>query len=260
MMTPNVKTAIEEVTQLYSNEIPADVLNIIVQEKIILQPLLNCSEKYGRIEFLKDEEIFVIYGAELNPVYENSIIRFSLSHELGHYFIKKHRLLLLKGVSHDSKSGFICDNKLEKEADEFASNLLIPQEYFNQKIKGKKYLNLHEIKDISNECKASLTCSAIKYIKSDVEVCAVVISNDTGDVIKYWPSQSAHNIKLSWLGQKRIPPSSPTYKASQNIGVDNIFEARTFIDSWYSERKVTGEIWEQAYPLGKTGFIISDFR
>ena len=58
-------------------------------------------------------------------------VRFTLSHELGHYFIDDHRLALEAGLPpHPSLSEYQSDNPAEQEADHFASNLLMPRARF----------------------------------------------------------------------------------------------------------------------------------
>src|SRR5207247_1657430 len=60
--------------------------------------------------------------------------RFTLAHELGHYFIDEHRNALAAGLalSHPSFCDFESDLPVEKEADHFASNLLMPAKGFRK--------------------------------------------------------------------------------------------------------------------------------
>src|SRR5439155_25692637 len=54
---------------------------------------------------------------------------FTIAHELGHYFIDEHRNALAAGVvpSHPSFCEHESEFLVEKEADHFASNLLLPE-------------------------------------------------------------------------------------------------------------------------------------
>ena len=57
--------------------------------------------------------------------------RFTLGHELGHFYVDEHRNGLLGGASpHGSVCDFNPSTLLEMEADTFASNLLLPRTRF----------------------------------------------------------------------------------------------------------------------------------
>jgi Zn-dependent peptidase ImmA (M78 family) len=58
--------------------------------------------------------------------------RFTVAHELGHYFLPGHiEYLFSQGNErHESESGFISDDRYEREADSFAAALLMPEEVF----------------------------------------------------------------------------------------------------------------------------------
>lgn len=66
--------------------------------------------------------------------------RFSIAHELGHYFLEGHidQIPFDGGGFHSSKAGFFSAEIYEKEADSFASGLLMPSRLF------RKALNQHE--------------------------------------------------------------------------------------------------------------------
>ena len=53
--------------------------------------------------------------------------RFSVSHELGHYFLEGHIDQLLKEGVHISHAGFVTADPYEVEADHFAAGLLMPK-------------------------------------------------------------------------------------------------------------------------------------
>ena len=57
--------------------------------------------------------------------------RFSVGHELGHYFLPGHiDAVLGNGNIHESRAGFASSDKYEMEADYFAAGLLMPQKLF----------------------------------------------------------------------------------------------------------------------------------
>jgi Zn-dependent peptidase ImmA (M78 family) len=56
--------------------------------------------------------------------------RFSIAHELGHYFIEAHATQLLVNGVHYSRAGFFSADPFEQEADHFAAALLMPERPF----------------------------------------------------------------------------------------------------------------------------------
>jgi len=64
--------------------------------------------------------------------------RFSIAHELGHYFLEGHidHILPKDGV-HESHAGFVSADPYELEADQFAGGLLMPSAPFSARLPGK---------------------------------------------------------------------------------------------------------------------------
>src|SRR5258706_4580314 len=100
---------------------PVDVESIARDEGIALGPGSYGENFCGRIEFHSDVSKFILFHPDLDLVHNPARVRFSIAHELGHYFIEHHRELLMAGRAHNSTSGFICEDDIEREADEFAA-------------------------------------------------------------------------------------------------------------------------------------------
>ena len=68
-----------------------------------------------------------------NAGFEN----FTIAHELGHYFLDGHPEAIFSGGNdrHYSKSGFVSDDIHEKEADAFAAELLMPENFFKEALR-----------------------------------------------------------------------------------------------------------------------------
>lgn len=89
--------------------------------------------------------------------------RFSVAHELGHYYLPGHSDMeyycTIKEILQYRSS-----NKKEHEANQFAAELLIPTLWLKNRIKASD-ISLSLIKKIAEECHTSLTATAIKIIK-----------------------------------------------------------------------------------------------
>lgn len=90
--------------------------------------------------------------------------RFTLAHELGHYFIDNHRIGLQKGLlhPHGSISHGSSNHKIEREADYFASCLLMPEERFVKDCVKRKF-SFSIIEELAQKYVVSLTACAIRF-------------------------------------------------------------------------------------------------
>ena len=110
-------------------------------------------------------------------------LRFSFAHELGHYFIDEHRLTLESGKSlhHPSKYCFVQRNPVEKEADHFASCLLMPRSLFEKDCQGE--FSFEKLDDLSKRYGASLPATASRYMEYGSMPIAMVCAKD--GIIQY---------------------------------------------------------------------------
>ena len=234
---------------------PIDLNRIIQAEGNIRTRPANYGEKFnGRIEYIPEKKIFILY----HPATVTGRTRFSIAHELGHFYIPEHRNLLLTGKSHNSHSGFISEKRLEREADEFASYLLIPQSYFKKLLSQKTFLTLKDLLELSNQLQVSATAMAIRYVNMTPEPCGIILSQE-GKQKFYWASEEMEYIGFKWRGCRSIPPNSATSEAAKNQGSGRVFENEKESDSsvWFSSRKRECELWEEAFPLGYTGLVLT---
>lgn len=90
--------------------------------------------------------------------------RFTLAHELGHYFIDAHRIGLKNGMlkPHPSFTNKAQFSTIEREADYFASCLLMPEERFLKDIGNRKF-GIDVIDFLRTEYKVSRTACALRF-------------------------------------------------------------------------------------------------
>jgi Zn-dependent peptidase ImmA (M78 family) len=111
----------KEIVSRYMSNTPIDVLSLARDLDIEVKQTPDLPESISG--FIKqDDAIVYIY---INSHHHINRQRFTVAHELGHYF--EHRSRLQQGLV--DKRG--CERtKIEKEADNFAGNLLMPDKYF----------------------------------------------------------------------------------------------------------------------------------
>src|SRR5690606_27429360 len=102
--------------------------------------------------------------------------RFSIAHELGHYFLDGHIDHVIPGDGfHASRAGFSSDDQYELEADHFAAGLLMPAALFRREL-NRHDPGLEAVEALAKTCLTSLTATAIRYAELSTDAVAVVMS------------------------------------------------------------------------------------
>lgn len=111
-----------------------------------------------------DSEFYIHINTKRGNRVNSTRGRFTLAHELGHYFIDNHRNGLQRGLlePHPSKNNEEKHQKIEREADYFASCLLMPEERFRKDCLKRKF-NFTIIEDLAEKYHVSLTACAIRF-------------------------------------------------------------------------------------------------
>lgn len=146
--------------------------------------------------------------------------RFSISHELGHYFIEGHPEALLTGGVHQSRAGFVSGDPFEQEADHFAAALLMPELPFKKAIADQD-AGLVCVDTLRKACGTSMTATAIRYSALTSDGIAVICTS--GDVIEWcFMSDGLKQARgLTWL-RKGTPVPPGTLTATFNARPDNV--------------------------------------
>jgi hypothetical protein len=143
--------------------------------------------------------------------------RFSVGHELGHYFLDGHiDHILPKDGIHTSHAGFVSADPYELEADQFAAGLLMPATPFKRAI-GKQDAGLQVVESLACLCKTSLTATAIRYAELADDAIAIIIS--TGQVIDFcFMSDTIKSLpQLTWIKKgSSVPRGTATARLNAN--------------------------------------------
>lgn len=94
--------------------------------------------------------------------------RFTLAHELGHYFIPNHRQGLISGeLKPHGSINYLVDQsawQIEREADAFASVLLMPTKSIKEFIERKPF-NFHLVEEIAAQYNVSKSAAALRLVE-----------------------------------------------------------------------------------------------
>src|SRR5215208_1187995 len=147
--------------------------------------------------------------------------RFTLSHELGHFFLAGHLEALFDGGAEVHMSDTDHFRGLRKpwyelEADAFASELLVPTPYARAVV-ARAAPGLSAVHAIAAEFDTSFSCAAIRYASLTNEPVAVVLSHDG---VVEWACYSSQ-MQAHWWTRRRVkgdwaPPRSATRRLARS--------------------------------------------
>ena len=133
----------------------------------------------GQLEYHRSRNRFLLF---YNTKYDDRSpdgghhprTRFSIAHELGHYFIEAHRAFLRRtGKSHPSRGEFLSDRTIETEADAFAAGLLMPSDLLGPMV-NEGDLSFAQIEAWARAFRTSVTSTARRGIELSDFPCALV--------------------------------------------------------------------------------------
>ncbi|MGS4919932.1 MULTISPECIES: ImmA/IrrE family metallo-endopeptidase [Mameliella] len=125
--------------------------------------------------------------------------RFSIAHEFGHYFAEGHldHIQFEAGI-HSSRAGFVSPDPYEREADYFASGLLMPSSLVRTLLK-RAPEGLQSIEMLGRAAEASTVAAAIRYISETEDAAAIIVSRN-GHVDYCFKSEALKQLKgQTWL-------------------------------------------------------------
>jgi len=168
----------------------------------------------------------IVYAPRIdNPGFE----RFSIAHELGHYFLPGHIDAVLGDSDvHVSHAGFGSRDRYELEADHFAAALLMPRQMFSAALR-RAGDGIAAIEQLARICKTSLTATAIRYAQCSSDPVAIVVS--TGGSIDYCFMSDAlrDHDGIDWIHKRQaVPLATPTFAFNSNP--DNVQRAERVED------------------------------
>jgi len=106
--------------------------------------------------------------------------RFTVAHELGHFFIDEHRNALASGQPpHPSFTENPSDNPAEAEANLFAANLLMPTAEFLKALT-EVPSGLNGIIEIASTFAVSIQSAALRYTAACKKPCTIIMFRDGG--------------------------------------------------------------------------------
>lgn len=175
--------------------------------------------------------------------------RFTLGHELAHYFLQSHNWGIRTGTipMHGSNSAVLHDDKIETEADHFSSCLLMPRERLRRITGGRKF-SLEIIKELSNAFDVSLTAALFRFAQVGTHEVMIVASRN-GIVDWSFRSHDFPKVPNNFKRGGPVPSSTVAGEAffKENARYTSV-EAVDFEDWFvYKTWKPSTQLYEQCF-------------
>jgi Zn-dependent peptidase ImmA (M78 family) len=233
------------------SSLPVDLDALAATREIAIQAKQDTAEGVSGMLLRYGDSFGIVYATHIPSI---GYQRFSIAHEMGHYFLDGHAEKLLPHADsvHQSRAGFASEDPIEREADYFASGLLMPTSLFQKEIR-RHDDGLDAIIRLSELCLSSLTATAIRY--ADLTRGAVVVIVSSESTVEFaFLSEGIKALKdIRWIRKGTpIPKGSLTARfnparfgsaASDSDDVD--------ISDWLGGKSVRGK--EEVQGLGGYG-------
>jgi hypothetical protein len=225
----------EEVLKRYGmTKLPIDPVGIANQLKIPVQAFPPESRGVSGMLVLRDDNFFIFHATHITS---EGFRRFSIAHELGHYFLDGHvdAVLDTRG-QHESRAGFAESNPFELEADHFAAALLMPKSLV-QPLIHKAEFGLAGIEAIAGDCNTSLPAAAIRYCGL-IKLPVAIIQTEGPGVDYCFMSKDLQEFRgLRWPKKgSRIPTATHTFdfnQSRQRIEAAERWSEAATLENWF---------------------------
>lgn len=164
--------------------------------------------------------------------------RFTFAHELGHYYIDAHRNALKSGMAppHSSFTNFSSEIKVEREADYFASCLLLPESRLKADCFRRKF-HFRILEELSEKYQTSLTATALRFSQIGNHPIMVVCSQPNR--IKWYWYSNDFPFKALRHGKAKVPEDTTVgesfIKQRKFNSTQQVFAMDWFANVWDSD-------------------------
>lgn len=242
------------IKQMGFTEAPICPVTIAKRNGIVVEPKPSAVEGVSGFLMRVGNDFMICYASHIQV---DGFIRFTIAHELGHYFLGGHPEHFFPNGDgiHPSRSGFISSDPYEKQADQFAAALLMPEPLF-RKATRRAGAGFMAIEALAAMFRTSLTSTAIRFARFSEDPVAVVISS-SGKVDCCFMSDPLRDIRgMRWL-KKGTPLTrgTATYRFGQDsrrVADAETAEGWTSLDLWFDDAPEI-EMKEDVVGLGTYG-------
>jgi len=171
----------KELRILQDEQIDSPIYTIQLAKKLGIIVSLPEMKEVKKKEWIYKDPLKHTYNIVLNPIFPDVMKKFTLAHEIAHFFLYKKYINQFESLYRNCSKEFKNFNIIEWEANLIASEIIMPTKLVHPLVKDKEYKNLriseqivkltHEITEkfkVSKETtdrRACRTLRALGYIK-----------------------------------------------------------------------------------------------
>lgn len=220
---------------------PIEVFDIIKTEKLLYAEGADFGSDFdGRLEYL-GHKYLLAYNTKYNRNRFDSAaihprVRFTIAHELGHFYIENHRDILRSGKARYTctTERFQAEKELELQADYFATGLLMPSRILSPFINSVSEPDLSKIKEVANKFHVSLTSMMLRWVRMSHFPCGVFSVNTDGTIAWGWTSDSLIGINSFRKNNGIASKDSKKFVASSTFDRYSEGAGKGFLSNWVS--------------------------
>lgn len=167
--------------------------------------------------------------------------RFSIAHELGHWRYHRGRMLVCR--SEDIGSYSQKGSSIERVADGYAADLLLPRYIFDPIAGQHSRLTFKTVRELADLFDTSLTATAIRLVKSGHSPVVLVCHENTG---RKWFARSP-DVPERWFAQDQLDAESYAFDLLFGNGEEQNYPRVIGADAWFDRPEAQRyEIHEQS--------------
>lgn len=164
---------------------------------------------------------------------------FTIAHELGHFAL--HRKMIEDGDEYKADHGILCEANsverrsgggIEKEADDFAANLLMPLDDFRKTLPVNERPNFDRLGEASQRYGVSLTSAILRWLECTQTRALLIVSNEG---FAHWAKCSEEALKSG----RFIRTKNETYE----LPADSVAIRRDFTDETRTGIQRPAGVW-----------------
>lgn len=179
---------------------------------------------------------------------------FVVAHEIGH-FVLHEGVSLLFSETNKTLTEWHQKSAHEQEANQFASELLMPTDLFIKETKGET-LSLGLIEEIADYFGTSLTATFLKYAKYGDFPLMIIYTE--GGIIRW--KQHSDDFPFQWLPLgNSVPPLTVAGDFFNGSGIEDEPVEVDAIEWFHEDYGIKGKehwkLWEQCFPISPDGLI-----
>lgn len=181
--------------------------------------------------------------ATINPSAYRGRERFSVAHEVGHW--KLHRGRSFRCRVEQVEENFASTVAFEKDADIFASHLLMPAQMFTEAVRPFGRPNFKQLGEVASAFDTSLTATALRLV--GVDTLPVIVACYTRRGLRW--HMAAKHVPRRWYLRDQADEDSFTYDLLFS-GKECRALGKQSADTWFTNDDASRyEVLEQCIPL-----------